>query len=126
MKQIISAIIAIAITIVGVQTNMQSVYGNGKAGGIGKPLCEDEPIVMHTHVKNSGGYPVSGAAVSLKLVGTSNPQYSGTTDSNGDFTFSMVAQGGYQYKISASGYVIKNIPLNLTTNIERTDTLVAE
>ncbi|MEO5644260.1 MAG: carboxypeptidase-like regulatory domain-containing protein [Bacteroidia bacterium] len=126
MKKIISTFIAIAITIVGVQTNMQTVYSIGKGGGFVKQLGEDDPIIMHTHVKDSDGYPVSGATVSLKPVGASVPLYSGTTDSNGDFTFDEVIQGSYQYKTTATGYITKNVGLNLTVNTSRTDTLIAQ
>ncbi len=96
------------------------------ASQIVKPFCDDEPIVMHAHVRApGGGSGVSGANVSLTLAGTSLPQYSGTTDGSGDFTFDSVVQGTYHYKIVATGYVTKTANLSLHANTDRTDTLTA-
>ena len=125
MKKIVSVIFAITLAFAGMQSNTDIAGKISKANQVVKPLCDDEPIVMRSHVRNSGGFPISGATVSLKLVGTDEPQYSGTTDSNGDYTFDEVVQGNYHYKITASGYYTKNVSLGLHVNTERTDTLIA-
>lgn len=120
-------IFAIAVAFLGMQDNTQLPNGFEKATTkICKSFSEDEPIIMLSRVRTSGGYPISGATVSLKLVGTSTPQYSGTTNSSGEFTFDSVAQGNYQYKIEATDYYTKNVNLNLTANLTRTDTLIAK
>jgi hypothetical protein len=124
MKKIISVIFAIAVAFFGIQDNTQLNGTLGKAGKLGKSFSEDEPIIMHSRVRTTAGLPISGATVSLRLNGTSNPQYSGTTNSSGEYTFDSVAQGGYHYKITATGYTTKNVGLTLTTNITRTDTLI--
>jgi hypothetical protein len=126
VKKIISAIIAIAIAFFGMQENTQLNGGLEKAGKFGKCFSEDEPIIMHSRVRTPAGLPIAGATVSLKLIGTSIPQYSGTTNSSGNYTFDSVAQGNYQYKIEATDYYTKYVGLNLTANLTRTDTLIAK
>lgn len=125
MKKIISVIFAIAVAFFGMQDNTQLNGTLGKASQLGKSFCEDEPIIMHSRVRTTAGLPIAGATVSLRLNGTSNPQYSGTTNSSGEYTFDSVAQGVYHYKITATGYDTKNVGLTLTANITRTDTLIA-
>jgi hypothetical protein len=126
VKKIISVIFAIAVAFFGMQDNTQLTGGLEKAGKIGKSFTEDEPIIMHSRVRTTAGAPIAGATVSLKLVGTSIPQYSGTTNSSGEYTFDSVAQGSYQYKIEAVDYYTKNVSLTLNANLTRTDTLIAK
>lgn len=127
MKKIISVIFAIAVAFLGMQNNTQLPGGfENTTAKICKSFSEDEPIIMHSRVRTTGGFPVAGATVSLKLVGTSTPQYSGTTNSSGEFTFDSVVQGNYQYKIESPDYYTKNVNLGLTTNLTRTDTLIAK
>jgi hypothetical protein len=128
MKNIMKFIYAIGLMIGAVSTfntNVQFVNSNS-AGKFLHPFCEDLPIVMHSHVKTMAGTPISGASVALKLDGTSTPQYTGTTDSNGDYTFDSVAQGSYHYKVGATGYYDKIVALSLHVNTDRTDSLIAK
>src|SRR4051794_13099342 len=113
MKKIIWLFLSVIIMIGGIQTNTPTfnTQGVGAAGKIAKSLGDDDPIVIHSHVHTSGGIAISGASVSMKLSGTSIPQYSGSTDSNGDCTFSTVAPGTYQYKVSKTGYYDKIVTL---------------
>jgi len=87
---------------------------------------DDEPIIMRGHVKNTSGQAIASASVTLTASGQSSPAYSTTTDSYGAYYFGSVAQGSYNLKLSASGYVTKNIGLNANVNITRTDTLLME
>ena len=88
---------------------------------------DEDPVPMRGHVRGSGGStPISGAGASLTKAGQSNPAYSTSTDSNGSYSFGLVEQGSYTLRLSATGYITKSIPLNLTVSTERTDTLIAE
>lgn len=88
--------------------------------------CEDDPIVMRGHVRNISGNPISNAGVTLTLSGGSTPEYSTSTNSQGEYVFPEVCPNGYTLKLTASGYVTKNIPLDLQMNTERSDTLIAQ
>jgi hypothetical protein len=127
MKNIIWLFSAIIMMVCGIQNISDSKVKAGSLVSVGKsvlPLGDNDPIIMRSHVRNTGGYPIAGAAVSLILTGTSIPQYTGTTNSSGDYTFDAVDQGAYTFRIAASGYNTKNVGLTLTENHERTDTLV--
>jgi hypothetical protein len=88
--------------------------------------CEDDPIVMRGHVRNIAGNPLSGVTVTLTLSGNSTPEHSTSTDSQGEYVFPEVCPNSYVLKLAKSGYVTKNIPLDLQVNTERTDTLIAQ
>lgn len=126
MYKIISFLAALIIAFTGIQQPVHTAGGIAKKGGtFAKSLGDDDPIVMRSHVRTGGGLPIAGASVTLTATGTSLPQYSGLTDSSGDFTWDQVAQGNYSYRISKNGYQNKSVNLSLTSNTERTDTLVA-
>ena len=127
MKKIISVIFAITLAFLGMQNNMHIPSGNlNSAGKFLHSFCDDEPIVMRSHVRTSGGLAISSASLTLTPSGTSTPKYSGTTDSNGNYTFDAVTQGDYQYQITASGYYTKTVSLGLHADTDRTDTLIAK
>ncbi len=88
--------------------------------------CDDDPIVMRGHVRNISGNPISNAGVTLTLSGASTPEYSTTTNSQGEYSFPEVCPNNYMLKLTASGYVTKSIPLDLQVNTERSDTLIAQ
>lgn len=126
MKQVIWWLCSIVL-IGGIQkANLTQPQNNNAMTEISKTFCDDEPIAMHSHIKTGGGIAISGATVTLTLQGASLPSYSGTTDSNGDCTFSTVNQGNYHYKVSATGYLDKTANLSLTVDTNRTDTLTAQ
>jgi hypothetical protein len=126
MKKVIWWICAVIALIGGIQkTNVPMKSQNlDSAYKTAQPFCDDQPIPMHTHIRTGGGLAITGASVTLTLVGTSTPAYSGSTDSNGDCNFSAVNQGNYHYKVSATGYTDKTADLGLHVETTRTDTLL--
>jgi len=127
MKTVIWWICTIIMVVGGLeQSNLFTPTQNkNSANRIVLSIGDNEPIAVHGHVQNIGGTAISGASVTLTLVGTSTPAYSGTTDGSGNYTFSSVEQGDYHYKVSKTGYYDKTADLSLHVETFRTDTLIA-
>ncbi len=126
MRKIMSFAIAVVLAASGMFCNSSSTNVAGKAGKFVKSFCDDEPITLTSRVRTSGGFPISGATVSLTPSGTSTPLFTGVTDSNGQHIFDSVPQGGYHYKIVATDYYTKNVNLTFNVNTTRIDTLIAK
>lgn len=89
-----------------------------------QPCVDEEPIIMRSRVKTTGGAALAGVTVSLTKPGMSTPAYSGFSDENGECVFDSVAVGQYRFTLAKTGYQTKNVDLNLTINTNRTDTLL--
>lgn len=87
---------------------------------------DEDPVIMRGHVKNTSGQGIANASVSITAAGQSTPVQSTTTGTDGGYIFLDVAQGTYDLKFTASGYVTKTVTLNVQANINRTDTLIQE
>lgn len=89
-------------------------------------ITDEQPVLMHGHVKRPGGLALPGASVSLRKIGETLPSFSGTSDENGDYTFSSVGQGEYELRLAATTYVTKFAGVTVSTDFSRTDTLVSQ
>lgn len=87
---------------------------------------DEDPIVMRGHVRNQSGLAISGASVALKKPGQSQPSYSTTTDASGDYIMTGIQADTYNLGISATGYYPKVVGIVISSEIERTDTLIAQ
>lgn len=87
---------------------------------------EEDPLVIRGHVKNTNGSAISGATVDLVTSSQNTLVRSTTTGTDGQYIMSGLDSNNYSLKISATGYAGKIVGIILTTNIERTDTLVVE
>jgi hypothetical protein len=128
MKKIASVIFTIIVFLSGFQSipvNKTSEILN-PINPMNKPFCDEVPIVMHGHVKNTSGGGISGASIKLRIPGTTTVLYSATADGNGDYEIDSIVTGTYGIRVAATGYVTKTFDLSITSNFTRTDTLVAQ
>ena len=109
------------------QMNLNSETGAKAAADccrLTSPECDEDPIIVRGHVCNISGSPINGASVKLKQGGV--VQYQTTTNSSGDYCMGGVTSGNYVLHLSADGYITKTVDLGISSEVNRTDTLIAE
>jgi hypothetical protein len=129
MKILVKVISALFLLFSGITNTGCDPFSPGKSDSACKgnnAFGEDEPIILHGHVRAGGGGAISGASIVLFYAGTIIPAYSATSDSGGDYDINPVTAGSYNVEIRKSGYVTKTYPLSISATITRTDTLVHE
>lgn len=128
MKTLFKAISIAGILLGGIASTNPTQFTKvpGIGSGIARKIFDEDPIIMHGHVKNPSGNGIANASVKLRLPGTSTPLYSATTDGAGDYEIDSINANTYGIKISATGYQNLSDTLTISTSFERTDTLVAQ
>lgn len=99
--------------------------GSNSAADVVKPDRDETPSIRG-HIKNTGGGAIASASAELFVSGQSTPAYSATTASDGSYAMTNIVKGSYTLKLSASGYVTKNIGITLNADTVREDTLVTQ
>ena len=100
-----------------------SASKSGYLGGSGQTQVTVQPLVLTIIVKWSDGTPITGVALASTSQPSGQTALSGTTDANGQVSFSNVLKGAYTFKATKSGYDDKTWTLNVQGGQATTETI---
>jgi hypothetical protein len=88
------------------------------------PDCDEEPIIVRGHACTITGTPLGSVTVKMLQGGVVVTQT--TTDDEGGYCMGGFKSGSYVLNFTCTGYVAKNVNLTFSSEVVRTDTLIAQ
>ncbi|MBI1287630.1 MAG: GNAT family N-acetyltransferase [Flavobacteriales bacterium] len=96
----------------GFEVNQSSTGGNGSGHG-GGPQPPGTGSITGTVADMATAFGISGATVEVNALGVS-----ATTDAMGKFTLPNIPYGTYTVKVSATGYLMQEVPVTVSSEMQ--------